>query len=888
MRRLPASGVWDLFIPGVEAGDLYKFEIKTRQGAVFLKADPFAFKSEAPPKGASIVQGREWARGWTDAQWLAERAQAFADQPIAIHVIDPGEHLAPTRDASRAPSLQDLATESFLASIRESGYSHVELASPSSGDWGSACAFTSADTYGSPQELMGFIDVCHRRGLGVIVPALPSHLPQTLANLAWFDGEPLYEATDVPDCAPALFATGKGEIRSFLLSSAAFWLDRYHVDGLRCEPRTADLYRRLVKPDQRSRRGIKLVVRAPVAENTLSAADTDRLLAGRHDDPHSLLGPRYGQDARTLSLRALIPDGEQVCACFAAQPQMIFQLQRVHADGLFETALADIAPGSGYRLCVRDSAGRTSQFLDAYAFSDFSFSEFDLHLFGAGNHYRINERLGAHPRSVRGVPGVGFALWAPNAEGVGVVGPFNGWDGRRHQMKRHGLSGVWEIFIPELGEGALYEYEIRAHNAQVNRKPDPYAFFTQLTPGTASIVYRMEDAHRWRDEAWMAQRRSDRHWAQPVAIYEVHLGSWMRGADNKPLSYLELGNKLAAYVRDLGFTHIELLPVAEHPYEPSWGYQVTGYYAPTSRLGRPEDLMQFVDLCHQQGIGVLLDWVAGHFPKDPHGLARFDGTCLYEHADPRQGEHRDWGTLIFNYGRHEVENFLIANARFWLEHYHFDGLRVDAVASMLYLDYSKPNPGDWIPNLHGGRENLEAIEFLKHLNVVLHAEFPGVMMIAEESTAWPNVSRPVEIGLGFGYKWNMGWMHDILAYMRTPPEHRKHHHSKIAFGLVYAFAENYVLALSHDEVVHLKCSLLGKMPGEEWERFANLRLLYTFMYGHPGKKLLFMGAEFGQAGEWDHSGSLAWDLLEREPHQRLRAFVGDLNRLYQSERAFFE
>jgi len=889
MRRLTSSGVWDLFVPDVEAGELYKFEIRTKQGAVFLKADPFAFRSEAPPNSASIVHGDEWARSSADADWVRDRAHAFRGRGIAIYAINPSEPVAPTSNASRAPGLQDLATESFLASILARGFSHVELASPSSGDWGSASAFTPADHHGTPQQVMAFIEACHQRGLGVILPALPAYLPETLADLAWFDGEALYEGTDAENSARPLFATGKGEVRSFLLSNAVFWLDRYLADGLRTDRHCAQLYRPLVASHWQRWNEAKLLVREPPAETTLTEEQVDRLLGGRHDDPHSLLGPRYGKDARTLTLRALIPDAEQVYARFTAQPEMVYELERVHAGGLFEAALPDIAPESGYRLCVRDTGGRRSVFLDPYAFPYFSFSDFDLHLFGAGNHYRIDEKLGAHPRSARGVPGVGFALWAPNADGVSVVGPFNAWDGRRHQMKLRGLSGVWEIFIPELREGELYEYEIRARNGEIIRKPDPYAFFTQVPPATASIVYRMQGAHRWRDDAWMARRRATRYWEEPVAIYEVHLGSWIRGEDNKSLSYLELADKLIDYVKDLGFTHIELLPVAEHPYEPSWGYQVTGYYAPTSRYGRPEDLMQFVDLCHQKGIGVLLDWVAGHFPKDAHGLACFDGTCLYEHEDPRKGEHRDWGTLIFNYGRHEVENFLIANARFWLEHYHFDGLRVDAVASMLYLDYSRPNPSDWIPNPHGGRENLEAIEFLKHMNVVLHAEFPGVMMVAEESTAWPNVSRPVEIGgLGFGYKWNMGWMHDVLAYISTPPEDRSHHHRKLTFGLVYAFAENYVLALSHDEVVHMKRSLLGKMPGEEWEKFANLRLLYTFMYAHPGKKLLFMGGEFGQTGEWDHSSSLAWDLLAREPHHRMLRFVRDLNRIYHSERAFHE
>ena len=889
MRRLTVSGVWDLFIPGVEPGDLYKFEIKTRQDAVFLKADPFAFRTEAAPNNASIVHGDEWARNWADVQWLKDRPQAFSERGIAIHAFDPREHLVPSQEGTGAPSLRGLATQGFLAAIVERGFTHLQLGSPSFGDWVSASAFAPGETFGSPDDVMAFIDACHQRGLGVILPALPLRLPQAMADLLCFDGEPLYETADAPDSDPAPFATDKGEVRSFLLSNAVFWLDRYHADGLRADRHAAELYRSLVTPGPGKRAGVKLVVREALAEDTLSEEQVERLLAGSHDDPHSLLGPHYGKDARTLTLRALIPDAEQVCACFAVQPEMIYELQSVDARGLFEAALADIAPGSGYRLCVRDTDGHRSVFLDPYAFPDFSFSDFDLHLFGAGNHYRINEKLGAHPLSVNGIPGVGFALWAPNADGVSVGAPFNGWEGLRHQMKRHGLSGVWEIFIPELREGARYEYEIRAHSGEVFRKSDPYAFFAQVPPATASIVYRMEGAHRWRDDEWMARRRAARYWEQPVAIYEVHLGSWMRGTGNALLSYLELADRLIDYVKDLGFTHIELLPVAEHPYEPSWGYQVTGYYAPTSRYGRPEDLMQFVDLCHQRGVGVLLDWVAAHFPKDPHGLACFDGTCLYEHEDPRKGEHPDWGTLIFNYGRHEVENFLIANARFWLEHFHFDGLRVDAVASMLYLDYSRPNPSDWIPNPCGGRENLEAIEFLKHMNVVLHAEFPGVMLVAEESTAWPNVSRPVEMGgLGFGYKWNMGWMHDVLNYMKTPAKQRKHHHAKLTFGLVYAFAENYVLALSHDEVVHMKRSLLGKMSGRGWEKFANLRLLYSFMYGHPGKKLLFMGAEFGQAGEWDHSRGLEWDLLEREPHQRLRDFVRDLNRLYQAERAFFE
>ena len=425
------------------------------------------------------------------------------------------------------------------------------------------------------------------------------------------------------------------------------------------------------------------------------------------------------------------------------------------------------------------------------------------------------------------------------------------------------------MFVPGVAEGDLYKFEFRARSGHVFLKTDPYAFYTEIPPATASVVYRLEGVHAWRDTAWMAKRRAGEPWREPIAIYEVHLGSWLRSDDNRPLSYRELAAKLVPYVKTLGFPHIELLPIAEHPYEPSWGYQVSNFYAPTSRFGTPADLMEFVDQCHANDIGVILDWVPGHFPKDAHALAWFDGTHLYEHADPRKGEHPDWGTLIFNYGRHEVENFLIANALFWLAMYHFDGLRVDAVASMLYLDYSRPAYGDWIPNFYGGNENLEAIEFLKHTNSILHARFPGILMIAEESTSWPSISRPADQGgLGFGFKWNMGWMHDTLAYMSVPPAERKEHHRRLTLSIMYAFSENFILALSHDEVVHLKRSLLGKMPGEDWEQFANLRLLFTFMYAHPGKKLLFMGGELGQSSEWDHSRGLEWRSLENKAKPR--------------------
>jgi len=890
MRRLGAAGVWDLFIPELKAGELYKFEMKARDGAIFLKGDPFAFRVEAHPNTASIIhdggESRRWNAAWGHG---GERAQATSERGVATYRLDLDHPDSPYQTNGDRPRLADAATEQLFDLVKKRGFTHIELAPRSPGHWGSASAFAPGEAYDTPEDLVAFVDRCHRHGVGVIVPAFDSRFPDSLAELAWFDGTQLYETPDPKAPERVVFAIDRGEVRSFLLSNAAFWVKRYHADGWRTDRRVAQLYRQLSRIDPEWSAGIKAVVGEPASIGSIPQSEVDRLVQARHDNPHSILGPHYSENTRELALRALIPGAERVCACFADEPEVVYELQPVHPDGLFATVLSEAEPGARHRLHVLEPDGRASERGDPYAFTDFAFTDFDQHLFGAGNHYRINEKLGSHPLIQGEMPGVEFAVWAPNAEGVSVVGPFNRWNGRSHPMQRRGMSGVWNIFIPQLGEGELYKYEVRAANGQTYLKSDPYAFRCEVPPATASIVYRVEGAHQWRDQEWMERRRAVRSWEQPIAIYEVHLGSWMRGPNNEPLSYIELAEKLIPHVMEMGFTHVELMPVAEHPYEPSWGYQVTGYYAPSARHGRPEDLMHFVDRCHQSGIGVILDWVPGHFPKDAHGLAVFDGTCLYEHADPRKGEHRDWGTLIFNYGRHEVENFLIANARFWLEHYHFDGLRVDAVASMLYLDYSRPNHGDWIPNKYGGRENLEAIEFLKHTNVVVHTEFPGVMMIAEESTAWPNVSRPVDQGgLGFGYKWNMGWMHDVLAYMRTPPEHRRYEHGKITFSLVYAFAENYVLSLSHDEVVHMKGSLLNKMPGVEWEKFANLRLMYAFMYAHPGKKLLFMGGEFGQIGEWDHAGGLERRLLENEAHRKLQAFVRELNRLYRSERAFFE
>ncbi len=516
-------------------------------------------------------------------------------------------------------------------------------------------------------------------------------------------------------------------------------------------------------------------------------------------------------------------------------------------------------------------------------------TDFDLYLFGEGKHLRIYEKLGAHITEVDGRRGVHFALWAPNAKEVSVIGSFNDWDPSAHRMTPPGPSGVWTLFVPGIGEGELYKYHITSRiNGVVRVKSDPYAFYSEVRPKTASIVYDL-DRYQWNDGQWLEARAETDPLKRPLNTYEIHLGSWKRKGDGSFLTYRELASELIPYVRDMGYTHVELLPVTEHPLDASWGYQSTGYFAPTSRFGTPEDFMYFVDRCHQAGIGVILDWVPGHFPKDDHALRFFDGTCLYEHEDPRKGEHREWGTLVFNYGRNEVANFLVASAFFWLEKYHIDGLRVDAVASMLYLDYSRQD-GEWVPNIYGGNENLEAIDFLKRFNEIVHVNFPGAITIAEESTAWPGVSRPTYLGgLGFTMKWNMGWMHDTLEYFSKDPIFRKYHHSNLTFGLIYAFSENFVLPLSHDEVVHGKRSLLDKMPGDLWQKFANLRTLYGFMYGHPGKKLLFMGGEFGQWREWDQDTALQWHLLEEgEYHRGLKRFVRDLNCLYITEPPLYE
>jgi len=516
-------------------------------------------------------------------------------------------------------------------------------------------------------------------------------------------------------------------------------------------------------------------------------------------------------------------------------------------------------------------------------------TDYDLYLFGEGNHTRIYDKLGAHTVTADGVQGVHFALWAPNADRVSVVGDFNAWDGRRDGMRSLGASGVWAAFVPEAKEGQRYKYEIHTRQGALLLKSDPYGAAFELPPATASIICRPD--YQWGDHEWMKNRASRGSWFdRPMATYEVHLGSWARVPEDggRYLTYRELAARLIPYVKEMGYSHIELLPVMEHPFSGSWGYQVTGFYAPTSRFGPPQDFKAFVDECHRHGLAVILDWVPGHFPKDAYALAWFDGTALYEHADPRQGEHRDWGTLIFNYGRNEVRNFLLANALYWLAEYHVDGLRVDAVASMLYLDYSRKE-GEWVPNRFGGRENLDAVEFLRQLNTLTHAEQPGSLTIAEESTSWPSVSRPTYVGgLGFTYKWNMGWMNDILEYVKQDPIHRRWDHRHLTFSLLYAFSENFILPFSHDEVVHGKGSMFGRIPGDDWQKAATLRALYGLMYAHPGKKLMFMGAEFGQGREWNYDHSLDWHLLDEPLHRGLREYVKDLNRLYTSEAPLHE
>ncbi len=607
-----------------------------------------------------------------------------------------------------------------------------------------------------------------------------------------------------------------------------------------------------------------------------------RFLSFSHNDPHSVLGAHPGPGGVTV--RVFRPDAESVT--LMPESGTPATLRKAHPAGLFEVTV----PGTEifrYRYEVKYPGGKSYTLRDPYAWLPY-LGELDLHLFSEGRHERLWEKLGAHAIERDGVPGTAFAVWAPAARGVSVVGNFNGWDGRLHPMRSLGASGVWELFVPDVGPGALYKFEVRSANGTIHVKADPYAQRTETPPGTASIVLKSE--YRWSDTKWIEARKKSDPLKRPLSVYEVHLGSWRRIPEqgNRSLTYRELAEPLTSYVKEHGFTHVELLPVTEHPYGPSWGYQVTGYFAPTARWGTPDDLKFLIDTLHQNGIGVIADWVPAHFPKDVWALGRFTGEALYEHLDPKLGEHPDWGTYIFNFGRHEVKNFLLASALYWLDEYHLDGLRVDAVASMLYLDYSR-KAGEWVPNKYGGRENLEAIEFLKEMNAVAHAKFPGVLMIAEESTAWGGVSRPTYAGgLGFTYKWNMGWMHDTLLYFSKEPIHRKYHHNNLTFGLLYAWTENFILPLSHDEVVHGKGSLLSKMPGDRWQKFANLRSLYGYMWAHPGKKMLFMGSEIGQWNEWSEKESLSWEVLLGQEHSGLQRLVADLNRVYRDEPALWE
>jgi 1,4-alpha-glucan branching enzyme len=599
-----------------------------------------------------------------------------------------------------------------------------------------------------------------------------------------------------------------------------------------------------------------------------------RLARGEHGDPHSLLGLHDGV------VRVWRPDASGVAV--RTGDGRVVPLAPVGEAGLFEGPVPD---AGAYRLDVTYGEA-TFPVEDPYRFWP-TVGDLDLHLFNEGRHRQLWRMLGAHVREHQGVRGTSFAVWAPNARAVRVIGDFNSWDGRLHPMRTMGLSGVWELFLPGVGAGALYKFELLTQEGHLRVKADPMAFAAEAPPGQASVV--VDSTYEWGDAGWVAERERGDPLARPMSVYEVHLGSWATVPEDgdRPLTYRELADQLVGHVADLGFTHVELLPVSEHPYTPSWGYQVSSYYAPTARYGSPDDFRFLVDAFHQRGIGVLVDWVPAHFPKDDWALARFDGSALYEHADPRQGEHPDWGTLVFNFGRTEVRNFLLASALYWLEELHIDGLRVDAVASMLYLDYSR-EAGEWVPNVHGGRENLEAVSFLQEVNTVVHAEHPGVLTIAEESTAWPGVSRPVHLGgLGFSEKWNMGWMHDTLEYFSKDPVHRRFHHHQLTFGLIYAFSENFVLPLSHDEVVHGKGSLLTKMPGDRWQQLANLRAMYGWMWAHPGRKLLFMGGEVAQDREWAEDRSVDWHLLDSPWHAGVQALVRSLNHLVAAEPALW-
>lgn len=624
--------------------------------------------------------------------------------------------------------------------------------------------------------------------------------------------------------------------------------------------------------------------------STISIYEMNLIINSEHKDPHTVLGMHevLHDDREVVAVRAFLPGAKELYVMDKQDESVFYKAEKIHEDGFFEAIIEDRSKWFDYVFRIVYWDGNERITADTYSFPP-TISDYDRYLFGAGNHYEIYNRMGANIREINGVEGVSFTVWAPNAKSVSVIGSFNYWDGRSAQMRVLGNSGIWEIFIPGAAEFDRYKFRVKDRNNNVTDKSDPYGFYMETRPQNASIVYDLSVYH-WKDEKWISQRETSDPYRSPMNIYEVQLGSWMRVPEENDrfLTYREMADKLVKYVKKMGYTHIELLPVSEYPFDGSWGYQVTGFYAPTSRYGEPDDFRYFVDCCHQKEIGIIIDWVPGHFPKDANGLARFDGTALYEHEDWRKGEHKGWGTYVFNYGRKEVSNFLIANALFWIKEYHIDGIRVDAVASMLYLDYFR-NEGEWIPNEYGGRENLEAVEFLKHMNSVVKGAYAGVLTFAEESTEWEGVTRGADRnGLGFSFKWNMGWMNDFLEYMKKDPIYRKYHHNDLTFGITYAYSENFVLVLSHDEVVHMKGSMIGKMPGDIWQKFANLRAAYGFMYAYPGKKLLFMGNDIGQYSEWSEAKSIDWHVLENDYNRNLNLFMQDLFKIYKKEPALWE
>ena len=621
-------------------------------------------------------------------------------------------------------------------------------------------------------------------------------------------------------------------------------------------------------------------------ENLLSKEEMEAVINGDHSNVFSVLGIHKDKGSKEIFIRAYQPNARSI-ELLGKDGTSFGIMTKLDNRGFFQINLGTVE-NVPHKFKIENDFGHFYEAEDIYSFPAI-LGDIDLYLMGEGNHLEMYKKLGAHPMEINGVHGVGFAVWAPNAKRVSVVGNFNNWDGRVNVMRNHLSCGVWDIFIPNIGQWELYKFEIKTHEGHILVKSDPVAFFSEQRPKTASIVYNI-DNYEWNDRGWMQERKSHNAFDKPMSIYEVHLGSWRRKGHfgNEYLTYREFADTLVPYVSNMGFTHIEFLPLSEHPFDGSWGYQVIGMFAPTSRFGTPDDFRYMIDKFHQAGIGVLMDWVPAHFPKDGHGLVEFDGTHLYEHADPRKGEHNDWGTKIYNYGRTEVCNFLAASALFWLKEYHIDGLRVDAVASMLYLDYSRED-GQWIPNVYGGNENLEAISFLRKMNELAYGQVEGAVTAAEESTAWPMVSRPTSMGgLGFGYKWNMGWMNDTLKYISKDPIHRKYHHGMLTFGLLYAFNENFILPISHDEVVHGKGSMISKMPGDEWQRFANLRAYYGFMFTHPGKKLLFQGCEFGQDWEWNANESLRWHLLDYPMYKGMQNCVRDLNLMYKGNSPLYE